>query len=181
MGILTNDMERLRREIGVLRGARKSLIKDLARGTREMKAAVAVMQAGFRDAHAEMAGNTRAERVAFVSCLRSMVCGMRKEFADDLAGARQVWSGAIPDVGIALESSGQGMEEFQVELGIEEFETQSAEAAGQETEARTLEEETEARTLEEETEHAGAGIEEEIKEEWTVPLKPKPKGKKKKY
>jgi hypothetical protein len=93
MGILTNDMARLRREIGVLRGARKSLIKDLARETREMKATVAGMRAGFRDSHAEMAGNTKAERVAFVSSLRSMVCGMRKEFADDLAGARQAWSG----------------------------------------------------------------------------------------
>jgi hypothetical protein len=93
MGILTNDMARLRREIGVLRGARKSFMKDLARETREMKTAVAGMRAGFRDAHAEMAGNTKAERVAFVSSLRGMVCGMRKEFADDLAGARQAWSG----------------------------------------------------------------------------------------
>jgi hypothetical protein len=93
MGILTNDMMRLRREIGALRGARKSFMKDLARGTREMKATVAGMQAGFRDAHAQMAGHEKAGRVAFVSSLRSTVSGMRKEFADDLAGARQAFFG----------------------------------------------------------------------------------------
>ena len=96
MGILTSDMTRLRREIGDLRGARKSLMKDLARGTKEMKADVAVMQAGFRDAHVKMAGNMKAVREAFVSSLRSTVSGMRKEFADDLAGARQAWFGVIP-------------------------------------------------------------------------------------
>jgi hypothetical protein len=93
MGILTNDMTRLRREIGVLRSERRFLMRDLARGTKELKAGVAVMQAGFRDAHAEMAGNAKAGREAFVSSLRSTVSGMRKEFADDLAGARQAWFG----------------------------------------------------------------------------------------
>jgi len=84
MGILTGDMTRLCDEISALRGAREAFIKDLARGAKEM-------QAGFRNARREMARKTKAERLAFVSGLKKKVSGMRKEFAADIAGARQAW------------------------------------------------------------------------------------------
>ena len=93
MGNLTGDMRRLRNEISVLRGSRESLIKELARVAKDRRNVVAGMRAGFRNAHAEMARNSRAERVAFLSDLKKVVFGMRKEFADDLAGAHKAWFG----------------------------------------------------------------------------------------
>ena len=93
MGNLTGDMRRLRNEIGVLRGSRESLVKELARVAKDRKNAVAGMRADFRDAHAEMARNSRAERETFISNLRKAVFGMRKEFTDDLAGAHRAWFG----------------------------------------------------------------------------------------
>src|SRR6266496_1285762 len=96
MGILTSDMKRLRREIRELRGTRKDLMLDLARGAKEMKDVVAGMRANFRNAHTDMARNMRAEREAFVFGLKRSVSGMRKEFADDLAGARRAWLEPTP-------------------------------------------------------------------------------------
>jgi len=93
MGNLTGDMRRLRNEIGVLRGSRESLLMELARMAKDRKNTVAGMRTGFRNAHAEMARSSRAERVAFLSDLKKVVFGMRKEFADDLAGAHKAWFG----------------------------------------------------------------------------------------
>ena len=93
MGILTGDMTRLCGEINASRGARKELMKDLARGTKDLKDAVSGMQAGFRNAHADMARETKAERVGFVSGLEKTVFDMRKNFATDLAGAHRAWFG----------------------------------------------------------------------------------------
>jgi hypothetical protein len=93
MGILTSDMTRLRCEITDLRGARKALLEDLAQGAKEMKDAVAVMQAGFRNSHTEMAKFASAERAEFISGLKRTVTGMRREFSTDLAGAHRAWFG----------------------------------------------------------------------------------------
>jgi len=112
MGRLTEDMTRLRGEIGSLHEAREARLADLARGTAEMRS-------GFRSALSHMARNAKVCRAEFVSGLKHMarnakVCrvefmsgvkhsvdtlkrnvgNLRHEFAADLMGARQAWCGA---------------------------------------------------------------------------------------
>jgi hypothetical protein len=91
MGSLTGDMTRLCDEISALRNERGDLMKDLAKGARDLHHIVSEMQAGFRQSHEEMARETKAERVALLSGLKGMVLGMRREFVADLAGARRAW------------------------------------------------------------------------------------------
>lgn len=93
MGVLTNDMTRLRGDIGGLRGERRALINDLSHRTRERRSAVAAMQAGFRRSHAEMSRKAKADLRAFMFALRRTVSAMRREVADDIVGARRAWSG----------------------------------------------------------------------------------------
>jgi len=93
MGILTGDMTRLCGEINASRGAREGLMRDLARGTKDLKDAVSGMQAGFRNAHADMARKAKAERVAFISSLKKTVSGMKKGSTADITGARRAWFG----------------------------------------------------------------------------------------
>lgn len=93
MGVLTNDMTRLRGEIGGLRGARRALINDLLHRTRERRSAVVGMQAGFRRSHAEMSRKAKADLRAFMSALRRTVSALRREVGEDIAGARRAWSG----------------------------------------------------------------------------------------
>lgn len=110
MSVLTNDMTRLCTEIRGLRGARKALINDLMRVTKDRRGAVAAMQAGFRKSHAEMARRTRANRRAFISSLkpiviaiRQRVADLRKEFAKDIAGAHGAWFGSTPAERLQME------------------------------------------------------------------------------
>jgi hypothetical protein len=56
---------------------------------------VAGMQAGFRSAHADMVRRQQRMLRGFASGLRGMVAGLRKGFADDLAGARRAWFGTM--------------------------------------------------------------------------------------
>ncbi len=63
---------------------------------RRVKQAVAGMQSGFRLAHADMARRQQRMLGGFASSLRGTVAGLRKAFADDLAGAHRVWAGAAP-------------------------------------------------------------------------------------
>jgi len=86
MGRLTEDMTRLRDEIGALHNARETFTKDLEEG-------VSALRAGFRDAHAEVAETTKAGLQAFVSGLRESVAGLRQEFASANAGAHRAWFG----------------------------------------------------------------------------------------
>jgi len=86
MGMLTDDMTRLCGEIIASRDAREAFLKDL-------QDAVSGMQTGFRNAHAEMARKTKAERVGFVSSLKKTVFDMRKDFAAEIAGAHRAWFG----------------------------------------------------------------------------------------
>jgi len=66
MGILTDDMTRLRDEIVTLRGARNAFTTDTAH-------TVSQMRARFREAQADMASKTKAERSAFVAGLQAKV------------------------------------------------------------------------------------------------------------
>jgi len=88
MAVLTDDMARLRSEIGVMRGQRGELREDIAQATRERKAAVNEMQVTFDREHAETARVSRQERMAVVSSIKANVSALEDEFHKDLAGIR---------------------------------------------------------------------------------------------
>ena len=94
MGRLTDDMTRLVGEIQTGHADRVQTIREGKRMTVEMKRAVAAMQANFRSAHSEMVRRQRRMLHGFVSGLRGTVAGLRKGFADDLAGAHKAWVGS---------------------------------------------------------------------------------------
>ena len=85
MGVLTDDMVRLRGEINGLRNARKWLPVELAQNAKARKAAVAAMGKEFRNAHAEMARTMREGVHAFVSSLKFEVSGMQAGFRNSHA------------------------------------------------------------------------------------------------
>jgi hypothetical protein len=80
MGVITNDMRRLRTEVDALRAARGALMEDLALGTQERRNAVSMMQARFRKTHRDAARKARNARVAFVTGLAADVTGMIADF-----------------------------------------------------------------------------------------------------
>ena len=61
MGHLTDDMARLRGEVGALRSAREAFISDLAKDISGIKADVAEMQTGYREDRVEMAGKMKED------------------------------------------------------------------------------------------------------------------------
>ena len=78
MGRLTEDMTRLRSEIGTLRQDRETFVDNLKRN-------VAALLAGFHAA--------QRERRAYVSGIRRNVADLLTGFADDIQGAHQAWAG----------------------------------------------------------------------------------------
>lgn len=97
---LTQDMTRLREEIGSMRHTRNRFIRNTERDVAAIQAGVSVMREGFRAAHAEMARNSHAERMVSMSGVRRAVrdvkrtvAGLRRGFAADIQGARQAWAG----------------------------------------------------------------------------------------
>ena len=78
MGPLTNDMTRLRDEIDALHNTREAFINDLKHDVTEM-------QSGFRNAHAEMASETKNDLFAFTSNLKANVSKMKQGFRNDHA------------------------------------------------------------------------------------------------
>jgi hypothetical protein len=100
MDHLTEDMTRLRGEIGSMRRARDSFRRNMECDVAAIQAGVTAMLEGFRTAHAEMARDSRAERMASVSSVRRSVrdlkrnvAGLRKGFVADIRGAHQAWVG----------------------------------------------------------------------------------------
>jgi hypothetical protein len=69
-----------------LRGQITAFMRDLRPG-------VSKMRARFAAAHAEMARETKADRLAFVSNLKRAVAGQLQEFRADIAGAHRAWFG----------------------------------------------------------------------------------------
>ena len=86
MGVLTDDMTRLKGEIAQLHESLEAFVGTL-------KPAWLAMKGDFNKAHRQMAKKTAAERAEFVSDLVEKVAGMRKEFATDIAGAHRAWCG----------------------------------------------------------------------------------------
>jgi hypothetical protein len=91
MGKLTDDTIRLREEIDTLRSSRRALMHELAQDIRGLKSSVASLLSDFASAHSDMAMNSKKSRVAFVSGVKELVAGMKKEMQNDLAGARNAW------------------------------------------------------------------------------------------
>jgi len=87
MGVLTDDMTRLKGEIGQLHESLEAFVGTL-------KPAWLAMKGDFRKAHRQMAKKTAAERAEFVSDLVEKVAILRNEFAEDIAGAHQAWFGS---------------------------------------------------------------------------------------
>jgi len=89
MGVLTDDMTRLRNEVTAMRSERQALLRELQRNTADL-------MDGFRKARCKMAEETRAELEKAVKDLQETVGGLRKEFAADIQGARRAWAGQGP-------------------------------------------------------------------------------------
>jgi hypothetical protein len=90
MGVLTDDMTRLRGEIDALRGAREALCEGLMQGARNLRSAVWGMRADFRKTRADMASRTGAEREATVKGVRRAAGEVRSAAAEMQANFRNV-------------------------------------------------------------------------------------------
>jgi len=97
MGRFTEDMGRLRDEIESERIARQNLIADTRQEVTaaahafisDLKNSVETLQTGFREAHADMAESSRADRNAFLARLGGAVADIRTEAADRQAAVRE--------------------------------------------------------------------------------------------
>ena len=84
MGVLTNDVTRLRNEILAWRSERQREIGD-------RRADVSQMLADFSKALGAVARRTKAARLGFISDLKRTVSDFLTEFRTDLSGMRQAW------------------------------------------------------------------------------------------
>ena len=91
--MLTEDMGRVRDEIIALRKVRGNLLSELQKVTKSRKKAVTQLCSHFGHIRTRMAKQTKHERLAFLDSLKHTVGTLRKETADDLAGARNAWAG----------------------------------------------------------------------------------------
>lgn len=73
MGRMTEDMTRLSDEIIAKRGMRMDFLADLKEAVADLRAATEEMQAGFREAHGDMAADMKAELEASVANLKNTV------------------------------------------------------------------------------------------------------------
>ncbi|MCX7018501.1 MAG: hypothetical protein NTY46_05805 [Candidatus Sumerlaeota bacterium] len=93
MGVLTDDMNRLRGKVESMRCERLVLNQALAHGAKNLCLSVSAMKAGIRKEQSAAARHARAERKAFTKNLEKTVGHMRKENKNDLAGAHKAWFG----------------------------------------------------------------------------------------
>ena len=158
MGPLTNDMTRLRDEIDALHNTREAFINDLKHDVTEM-------QSGFRNAHAEMASETKNDLFAFTSNLKANVSKMKQGFRNDHAEmARKLMNDLGTFVSNLNETVANLRQEFEADI-------QGAHRAwfGQAPREHTTKKETERKSREEEArrleEEAPEGEHEEVKAE----------------
>ena len=86
MGRMTNDMCRLRGEIGSSHRARETFVKDLEKEVSEM-------QANFAFSRTARARRTKADLMAFTTRLRKETGEQVRAVRTELAGARHAWRG----------------------------------------------------------------------------------------
>jgi hypothetical protein len=91
MGVLTDDLTRLRNEILALRGARQGLMHDLEEETGDRRADVSQMLADFSKGFGAVARRTKANRLGSISDLKRTVTDLLTEVRTDLSGIRQAW------------------------------------------------------------------------------------------
>ncbi len=88
MGVLTDDMTRLRGEIDTLRGAREGFCEALVRGAKDLCNRVSRMQAESRKAHADMAERAGADRAALRRDVQHAASEARRAATDMTANFR---------------------------------------------------------------------------------------------
>jgi hypothetical protein len=96
MGVLTDDMTRLKGEIAELHGTLEAFVNDVQdrEAQRKKQAKKDTAERVGNDAQrVRQAEEDLAGRVEFVSDLVGKVAVLRKEFATDIAGAHQAWFG----------------------------------------------------------------------------------------
>jgi len=91
--MMTDDMVRLHDEIHAMRKGRGTLINDLKKENKSREKAVKHLCSHFGHVRAKMAKHAKQVRVTFVDNLKRSVSALRKDMADDLAGARKAWAG----------------------------------------------------------------------------------------
>ena len=91
MGVLTDDLTRLRNEVLALRSARQGLIHDLEQETEDRRADVSQMLAGFSKNFGAVVRKTKADRLGSISDLKRTVTDLLTEVRTDLGGVRQAW------------------------------------------------------------------------------------------
>lgn len=91
MGVLTDDLTRLRNEVLALRSARQGLIHDLERETEDRRADVSRTLANFSKGLGAVARRTKADRLGSISDLKRTVGDLLTGVRTDLGGIRQAW------------------------------------------------------------------------------------------
>jgi len=91
MGVLTEDLTRLRNEVLALRSARQGLIHDLERETEERRRNVSRMLANFSKGFGAVVKRTKADRLGSISDLKRAVTNVLTEVRTDLGGIRHAW------------------------------------------------------------------------------------------
>lgn len=114
MDRLTNDMMRLRVEIGNLHAARVSLMNDVRNSVAQNRDAVEGMRTDFRKEHARMAKHTQSQRLAFLSGVSGQVSAIRKDtarlrdaFRADIQGGHRAWIGVAAEAAEAPHREGR--------------------------------------------------------------------------
>jgi len=123
MGVLTEDLTRLRNDILVLRSARQGLIHDLEQETEDRRVDVSRMLADFSKGLGRVVRRTKADRLGSLSDLKRTVTDRLTEVRTDLSGIRQAW--------LALGTPSR--------RGVEELENQARREAGAHAEGRRSE------------------------------------------
>lgn len=88
MGLLTDDMARLRGEVNFLRDERMILAKSIKEDTQNRKDATMAMREQFRNAHLTMAESSKRDRMAWFSGLKSNIVSLKEGFYRDFAAVR---------------------------------------------------------------------------------------------
>jgi hypothetical protein len=91
MGVLSDDLTRLRNEVLALRSARQELMHDLEQETEDRRIDVSRMLADFSKDLGAGARKTRTDRLGSISSLRGTVTDLLTGVRTDLCGIRQAW------------------------------------------------------------------------------------------
>ena len=89
---LTEDMTRLRADIGALRDAREMLVDSLVRGVKGLRNTISETQGRLRKAHAGMARKERGNRMAAIKGIQRASLQTRRAASQAQAGFRDAFA-----------------------------------------------------------------------------------------